>query len=308
MESMYLIGGLLAVFAGLAIALTSAVAVGRQRSQVAHSLATIQGMGSVPTEMLQRLDPPFAQRVTVPLRAALVGAAKRLTPSDWNARVRSRLDLAGNPRGWDPERLLATKSAAALGLGGGAAMLLLLGGSTGSALLWGGGLAAFGFFLPDILLKNAAQKRSQRIQKDLPDAVDLLSISVESGLAFDAALAQVARNTDGPLSEEFTRVLQEMQIGKGRSEAMKALAERTDVDEMNTFLGSLVQAEKLGIPIVEVLRVQTGEMRLKRSQRAEEQAMKLPVKILFPVLFGIFPALMIVILGPAVIRIMDAFS
>lgn len=308
MESVYLIGGLVAVFGGLAVALISAVAVGRQRSQVAHSLATIQGLGSVPDEMLADLDPPFAQRVTVPARAALVSAARRLTPEDWNARVRRRLDLAGNPRGWDPERLLATKSLAALGLGGGAAMLQLLGGNTGGALLWGGGLAVFGFFLPDILLKNTAQKRMQQIQRTLPDAVDLLGISVESGLAFDAALAQVAANIDGPLAEEFTRVLQEMQIGKGRSEAMKALAERTDVDEMNTFLGSLVQAEKLGIPIVDVLRAQTSEMRLKRSQRAEEQAMKLPVKIVFPVLLGIFPAIFIVILGPAVIRIMEAFS
>jgi tight adherence protein C len=308
MESLYLIGGLTAVFAGLAIAMASATAMNRQRSQVAHSLATIQGVSAVPSEMIDQLDPSFSQRVGQPTRTALIAMGRRLTPTDWHERARRRLDLAGNPPGWDSERVLAAKSGAAILLGGGSTLLLLMNGSVGAGLLWGAGLTAFGFFLPDILLKNAAQKRSQRIRRDLPDAVDLLGISVESGLAFDAALAQVAKNTDGPVAAEFTRVLQEMQIGKSRGEALRAMADRTDVDEMRIFLAALVQAEKLGIPIVEVLRVQTSEMRLKRSQRAEEQAQKLPVKILFPVMFGILPAIFVVIMGPAVIRIIDAFS
>ena len=157
------------------------------------------------------------------------------------------------------------------------------------ALLWGAVFGVFGFFLPDLLVKNKAQHRSDAIRKALPDSIDLLTISVESGLAFDAAMAQVARNTDGPLAEEFTRVLKEIQIGSGRSDALRALSERTDVEDLQVFLNSMIQAEKLGIPIADVLRVQAGEIRLKRSQRIEEQAMKLPVKMVFPVMFCIMP-------------------
>jgi tight adherence protein C len=170
-------------------------------------------------------------------------------------------------------------------------------------LLWAALFGVLGFFLPDLLLINKASHRSEQIQNALPDSLDLLTISVESGLAFDAALAQVARNTDGPLSEEFTRVLQEIQIGSGRSDALRALSERTDVDDLRIFLNSMVQAEKLGIPIADVLRVQAADMRLKRSQRIEEQAMKLPVKMIFPLILCIMPAMFVVILGPAVIAI-----
>ena len=136
----------------------------------------------------------------------------------------------------------------------------------------------------------------------------MLVISVEAGLGFDAALAQVARNTTGPLAEEFFRVLQEMQIGTGRSDAMRALGERTDVPDLRGFVTSMVQADAFGIPIANVLRVQAKEMRVKRSQHAEEIAQKVPVKILFPLIFCILPSLFIVIMGPAAIQIMKSFS
>ena len=146
------------------------------------------------------------------------------------------------------------------------------------------------------------------MRRELPDALDLLTISVEAGLAFDAALSQVARNTDGPLAEEFFRVLQEMQIGLGRAEAMRALGERTDLPELRGFVSAMVQADSFGIPIASVLRVQASQMRIKRSQRAEELAQKVPVKILFPLIFCILPALFIVILGPAAITILHSFG
>ncbi|MDQ1667416.1 MAG: tight adherence protein, partial [Actinomycetota bacterium] len=136
----------------------------------------------------------------------------------------------------------------------------------------------------------------------------LLTISVEAGLAFDAALSQVARNTTGPVADEFFRVLQEMQIGLGRSEAMRALGERSDLPELRSFVTAMVQAEAFGIPIAQVLRVQSREMRTKRTQRAEELAQKVPVKILFPLIFCILPALFVVILGPAAIQIYQSFS
>ena len=146
------------------------------------------------------------------------------------------------------------------------------------------------------------------MQRALPDALDLLTISVESGLGFDAALAQVARNTEGPLAQEFARVLQEMQIGMGRGAAMRALGERTHVPEVKGFVSSMVQADALGIPIAQVLRVQSREIRTKRRQRAEEQAQKVAIKILVPLIFCILPCLFIAVLGPAGISIMDNFA
>jgi tight adherence protein C len=149
--------------------------------------------------------------------------------------------------------------------------------------------------------------RTERLRTELPDAIDLLTISVEAGLAFDAALAQVARNTEGPLGQEFFRVLQEMQIGTGRIDALRALSERTDLDELRVFVGAMVQAEGFGIPVANVLRVQSREMRVKRRQRAEEKAQNVPVKILFPLIFCIMPALFIVVLGPAAIQMLQQF-
>ena len=158
------------------------------------------------------------------------------------------------------------------------------------------------------MLQDKAKKRSKAMERALPDSFDLLTVSVESGLAFDAALAQVARNTDGPLSDEFRRVLKEVQIGSSRSDALRALADRTDVEDLRIFIGSMIQAEKLGMPIAEVLRVQAGEIRIKRSQRIEEAANKLPIKMIFPILFCIMPAVFIVLLGPAILQISDFFS
>jgi len=146
------------------------------------------------------------------------------------------------------------------------------------------------------------------MRKDLPDALDLLTISVESGMAFDSAVSQVARNTRGPLADEFFRVLQEMQIGLSRSDAIRAMGERTDIAELKTFASAMVQADTLGIPIANVLRVQATEMRVKRSQRAEEMAQKVPVKILFPLIFCILPVLFIIIIGPAAITIFQSFT
>ena len=168
-------------------------------------------------------------------------------------------------------------------------------------------LVPVGWFVPNIVLHQVGAKRTEQMQRELPDSMDLLTISVEAGLGFDAALSQVARNTKGPLAEEFFRVLQEMQIGLGRTEAFRALGERTNLPDLKTFITSMVQADAFGIPIANVLRVQSAEMRVKRRQRAEERAQKIPVKILFPLIFFMLPALFIVVAGPGVITIFNVF-
>jgi tight adherence protein C len=299
--------GLAAVFLGI-VGIFFAFAGSKEPTGVARSLAAVEAIKAAPAGMRQDLDRPIGERVGQPMLAWLTRQGRRLTPSDQNARMRRKLDLAGNPAGWDADRIIAFKMLGLI-IGGVAGVLLpLLFGSVLWAIILGIGLAVFGFYLPNIVLYQSAYNRSDRILKDLPDALDLLVISVESGLGFDAALSQVARNTQGPLADEFFRVLQEMQLGTSRSEALRALADRTDVSDLRGFVTAMVQADTFGIPVANVLRIQAREMRTRRSQRAEEAAQKVPVKILFPLIFCILPVLFIAILGPAVIQIASAFS
>jgi tight adherence protein C len=306
MTTWYLVGGLSLLFLGVAFAIAMAGAIGRERSQVSAAMASIEAIsGPVPDDMRRQYDQPFNSRVTRPFVSRLAGISRTLVGANWAKNTTKRLDMAGNPPTWDAERILAAKAVCAVTFAGLTVLFLWVTGGTWSALLWGIVFAVAGFFLPDLLLINAAQHRADAIRKALPNSIDLLTVSVESGLAFDAALANVARNTEGPLAEEFRRVLREIQIGSSRADAMRALAERTTVDDLRIFLNAMVQADKLGIPIADVLRVQAAEMRLKKSQRTEEQAMKLPVKLVFPLVLGILPALFIVILGPAAISIYE---
>lgn len=299
--------GLAAVFLGI-VGIFFAFAGSKEPTGVARSLAAVEAIKAAPAGMRQDLDRPIGERVGQPMLAWLTRQGRRLTPSDQNARMRRKLDLAGNPAGWDADRIIAFKMLGLI-IGGVAGVLLpLLFGSVLWAIILGIGLAVFGFYLPNIVLYQSAYNRSDRILKDLPDALDLLVISVESGLGFDAALSQVARNTQGPLADEFFRVLQEMQLGTSRSDALRALADRTDVSDLRGFVTAMVQADTFGIPVANVLRIQAREMRTRRSQRAEEAAQKVPVKILFPLIFCILPVLFIAILGPAVIQIASAFS
>jgi tight adherence protein C len=230
--------------------------------------------------------------------------AVRLSPSGVGSSMQRRLDVAGNPEGWTQDRILAVKALGLVAVGSVGALLAL---KHPALLVVTGGIgAAAGFFLPDVLLYNAGLKRQQQLALTLPDAIDLLTICVEAGLGFDAALAQVARNVKGPLAAEFARVLQEMQIGKSRGEAMRALAERTTSPELRAFVSALTQSTELGIPVANVLREQAREMRVRRRQRAEAQAQRIPVKITFPLIGCLFPALFVVVLGAGVIQIAHA--
>jgi tight adherence protein C len=272
-------------------------------------LAVVQAFSAAPRAMQEELAPSFNTRVVAPLLDRFVHLGKRLSPADYSERVREKLEMAGNPSGWTVDRFMAMK---ALGLGGmvlGSLFFCLILGTgltLGFALVISGGCV--GYFAPNIYLYQRRTERAADMRRTFPDALDLLTISVEAGLGFDAALSHVAKNVQGPLADEFARVLQEMQIGLGRAGALRALGERTSLEEMRGFVSAMVQADAFGIPIGKVLRIQSSEIRVKRRQRAEEQAQKLPVKILFPLILFILPCLFIVVLGPAAISIMTAFS
>ena len=303
-----LIVGLVAIFVAVVIVLATIGVLTGEREQVGRSLAAVQAFQAAPASMRAELDQPFKERVIDPFLRGSSEIGRRLTPAGQVDKIRKRLDAAGSPANWDVERVLAFK---VLGAIGGIVLTVLvspvlLSFGVAFTVLIGAILLVAGFFSPNMILYQKAYNRAERMQKELPDALDLLTISVEAGLAFDAAMSQVARQTEGPLAEEFFRVLQEMQIGMGRIEAFKAMAERTDVDDIRTFVTALVQADAFGIPIANVLRIQAKEMRLKRSQRAEEAAQKVPVKILFPLIFCILPTLFIAVIGPAALQIYHA--
>jgi tight adherence protein C len=301
-----LVLGALLIFAALALLLSIIGVFTNEKRAVAKSLQAIQAMERAPDALRKELELPFSERVIAPMGERLVGLGRKLTRADAAESLQHKLDIAGNPPGWDVNRILGLKVLGAILFGAlTAAYLVLRQTSPLVAVLVVAAMTVFGFLLPNILLHNTGQKRTEKMQNALPDALDLMTISVEAGLAFDAAVSRVARDTHGPLAQEFVRTLQEMQIGVSRGEAMRAMAERTTMKDLKSFCLAMVQADSFGIPIARVLRVQAQEMRVKRRQRAEEKAQKLPVKILFPLIFFILPCLFIVILGPAVLAWLD---
>jgi tight adherence protein C len=292
----------------LAIILIGSALSTTTQSGVSRSLAVLEAMTNAPKELNQELEKPFGERVLAPLQSRAVGLGRRISGADTAERIRRKLDLAGNPAGWTVDRVLSGKVIGAVaGLVGGLLFQLMLTSPAFKIVVVVGALVV-GFFAPNLYLYQKAHERADRLQRDLPDAIDLLTISVESGLGFDAALQQVARNTEGPLAEELSRVMREMQIGQGRADALRAMGERTNVGDLRTFVGAMVQADAFGIPVAQVLRVQSAEMRVKRRQRAEEKAQQVPVKITIPLIFCILPTLFIAVMGPAVLSIMDSFS
>jgi tight adherence protein C len=306
MNSLVLVFGLAAIFLAVVLLLIAFGVLSSERAGVGRSLAAVEAIQSAPSSMVRsELDKPFGERVLSPLFERLTSGGGRLTANGQKMAIRRRLDLAGNPEGWDVDRVLAFKMLGLIAFAlVSAAFALLFGWSLAVAI---GAIAlgaAVGFFVPDMFLYQMSYERTERMRRELPDALDLLTISVEAGMSFDGALSQVAKNSEGPLAGEFFRVLQEMQIGVGRTDAIRAMGERTDLADLRQFATAMVQADAFGIPIANVLRVQAKEMRIKRSQAAEEAAQKVPVKILFPLIFCILPSLFVVILGPAAINIL----
>lgn len=295
-----LYGGLAALAVAIVLLTLSLTVKPRPPSPVEAGIKAIERdyAGERPRSLLGGTD------VDSILMTRLRALAVRLSPVGIVDKLQRRLDLAGNPRGWTPERILSFKG---LGLVGGVLVAALLSaGSPGYGPVLVVALPAAGFFTPDLLLYNTGLKRQESIGQSLPDVLDLLCVSVESGLGFDAALARVGTNTKGSLSSELVRVMQEIQLGQSREDALRAMSTRNRVPELKTFVGAMVQAADLGIPIGKVLREQANEMRVKRRQNAEEKAQKLAVKITIPVIFCLFPAMFLVLLGPGVINYLNS--
>jgi len=299
---------------GVVLVLVSIVLCGMaiakpQPQGVNRSIAVIEAMSTAPAELTKDLNRPFSERVLEPLQGRALAIGRRLTGGDSAERIRQKLDLAGNPRSLTVDRIISGKVfGAVLGLVTALGITALLGTSVTVRIVAVAAGVAMGFVAPNFYLYQVAYDRGARMQRELPDAIDLMTICVESGLGFDAAVQQVATNTEGPLAEEFGRVLREMQIGQSRSEALRGLSDRSSVPEVKTFVSAMVQADSFGIPIAQVLRVQSSEIRVKRRQRAEQKAQQVPVKITIPLIFCILPALFVPVMGPAAINIMDSFA
>jgi tight adherence protein C len=296
------------IFSALLLTFMSFANMNDHSRGVQRSLEVLESMGASAPMLTSEIDRPFGERVLDPLLQRFQKVGRRVTGADQEERIRQKLDRAGNPAGWTVDRVVSGRILGAIvGVGAAIYFWMIIGFGLPVALVAMGAGLALGFNAPVIWLYNIATKRDAEMLKSLADAIDLLTISVEAGLGFDAALQQVARNTDGPLAGEFQRVLQEMQIGRSRIEAMRALSERTRLADVRSFVSSMVQADAFGIPIGQVLRIQSQEIRVKRRQRAEEKAAQVPVKIMIPVVLFVLPCLLIVVMGPAIISVRGSF-
>ncbi|SDL51126.1 type II secretion system F family protein [Arthrobacter sp. ok362] len=250
---------------------------------------------------------PQAGASALPANEHLASLTRKAMPQGYAAWLDRQVAGAGRPMAWPLARVIMVKPILALA---GATLGILVYAADPSATKFGIflGATALSYFLPDILLRNYAEKRRAAIQLELPNALDQMLISVQAGLGFETAMARTGETGKGPLADELIRTLQDIQVGRSRKEAYLALAQRVDVRDLRSFVRAVVQADSYGIAIANVLKAQATVMRVKRRQRAEEHAMKMPVKMLFPLIFTILPALFIVVLGPTVMRIMEVFS
>lgn len=252
------------------------------------------------------LSQPFSQRVLVPLINRIGEFSARFTPQKAIQSTARRLELAGNPWPIDAATFLAIRFILAVVLGGLLVAVVLISppANANDNFMYIGGAAFAGFYLPHLMLSSKITRRQKEIRNAMPDALDLLTICVEAGLGFDAAMSKVAEKWETELSLAFARVIREVQLGKVRREALKDMSDRLGIAEMTSFVAAIIQSEQLGVSMAKVLRIQADQMRLKRRQRAEEEAHKAPIKMLIPMGLLIFPSIIIIILTPAVIQIM----
>lgn len=275
--------------------------------QVTVRLRALDGM-TASDDADEELARPFSQRVLAPLTGGFAGFMMQFTPRSTKKMAEERLAAAGGFGGLSAGQFLVLTGFVAVSFTFLAVVAGELTGAPGHKIVGYAIMAlAVGLVLPFFLLSRKAAARKAAIQRDLPDVLDLLTVSVEAGLGFDGALAKLAEKMKGALVDEFTRVLQEIRIGVPRRDSLHAMAGRCDVPDISLFVTSLIQADQLGVSIGNVLRVQSAAVREKRRQRAQEQAMKAPIKMLIPLVLFIFPAIFLVLVGPAAIQVFEQF-
>jgi len=294
-----ILGSIVLLFVGVAAPRSSDRAVLDRLAEYGERTLTLEEI---------ELSQPFSQRIIKPIIKGMAQFIGRFAPQRNIENMRRRLELAGKPYGWGPTEFLGVRGLAGILLAVLAFLLMTVTGQpAGKRLLATLVAAGLGFYLlPTLWVSSRITNRQTEIVKALPDALDLLTISVEAGLGFDAAMSKVASKWENELSLAFTRVIQEIQMGKLRREALRDMADRMDVPDVTSFVAAIIQADQLGVSIAKVLRIQSEQMRIRRRQRAEEKAHQAPVKMLFPMAFLIFPALFIVLLGPAVLVVMKS--
>ncbi|MDI6769847.1 MAG: type II secretion system F family protein [Anaerolineales bacterium] len=281
-----------------------------EEDPLAARLAEFSERGEVVSLEDIELAQPFSERVILPLARSVGDLSARFTPQHQVESTAISLELAGNPGRIDASSFLALRLVVA-GLFGGLLFLIFLFSSNwpvSRELITTLIFTILGFFFPQLWLKSKIDRRQKEIRKALPDALDLLTICVEAGLGFDAAMAKVNEKWDNELALALGRAIREIQLGKLRREALRDMSERIGIPEMTSFVAAVIQSEQLGVSMARVLRIQSDQMRVKRRQRAEEEARKAPIKMIFPLGIFIFPSIMIVLLTPAGLRLRDAFA
>jgi len=284
----------------------------QQEDPLTERLAEFSARGESVDSLEQlELSQPFSERVLVPFLRRVGEMSTRFTPQRVLEETAVKLERAGNPLHVDASTFLASRFVLAAFFGGIIVFFYVISPNKwplGTLLLAVTALTVVGFFFPQLYLTSEIQKRQKDIRKAMPDALDLLTICVEAGLGLDGAMAKVAEKWDNALSVAFTRVIREIQLGKLRREALKDMADRVGIPEMTSFVAAIIQSEQLGVSMARVLRIQSEQMRVRRRQLAEEEAHKAPIRMIFPMGLLIFPALMIVLLTPALLQLWTTFE
>jgi tight adherence protein C len=302
------------IFIGIIVVLAVALVVVGMRSRqdetpLDERLAEYISRGEEVSLEEIELSQPITERVLVPIVQKIGELTEKFTPQKAIEETERKLELAGNPPGIDPTIFWAARFIAAIGIGGILLFVFSMGSmdwTWGRKLLLTGIFSVIGFFMPQLLLQSKINARQDMIRKSMPDALDLLTICVQAGLGFDAAMSRVAEKWVDALADEFSRCLREIQLGNVRRVALRNMADRIGITEMTSFVAAIIQSEQLGVSMAKVLRIQSDQMRTRRRQTAEEKAQQAPVKMLFPMALLIFPSIMIILLGPAGLQLKDS--
>lgn len=306
--SLIIVGAIIVLvgIVGMILLIRYGLNVSTQSGDIQNRLEEYASRSGAPLTLEEiELSQPFSQRIMRPMLVNLSKGVGRLSPTKSRANAEHQLELAGKPYNWGATEFLGLRVFIALLLGAFIFLAVTISRGFATGLLAAAPAALIGFLVPLLWLRSKIRNRQTEIVKTLPDALDLLTITVEAGMGFDGAIQKVAEKWENELSKGFSKVTQEMRLGIPRRDALKNMDKSMGVSDVTTFVAAIIQAEQLGVSIAKILRVQSEQMRVKRRQRAEEMANKAPIKMLFPMVFLIFPALFIILLGPAALIIME---